>query len=175
MKHIIGFVFLLFPFFSFAQDVYPLHPTVGDTIDRDEKLDYSLFENSPNDSFNFSVIKYLNSGFILIENKAFKRSDGSILNYNDSTVLTQNQIIEEQQKIQKINAYYKYLAEEAKKPKKEEYKKLEKKIPVRFDGPISDQMRKENRMKARLVEDQRRIEEFQMGMRPREMRIEFRP
>tara|TARA_B110000503_G_scaffold140297_1_gene230760 strand:- start:3108 stop:3635 length:528 start_codon:yes stop_codon:yes gene_type:complete len=175
MKHLIGFAFLLFPFLSFSQDVYPLHPTVGDTIDRDEKLDYSLFANSPNDSFNFSVIKYLNSGFILIKNRAFKGLDGSIKGYSDSTLLTQEQIIEEQQKIQKINAYYKYLAEEAKKPKQEDYKSLENKIPVRFDGPISDQMRKESRMKARLAEDERRMEEFQMGMRPREMRIEFRP
>ena len=107
MKHLIGFAFLLFPFLSFSQDVYPLHPTVGDTIDRGEKLDYSLFANSPNDSFNFSVIKYLNSGFILIKNRAFKGLDGSIKGYSDSTLLTQEQIIEEQQKIQKINAYYK--------------------------------------------------------------------
>ncbi len=175
MKYLINLAFLTFALVTYSQGVYPLHPSVGDTIDRDEKLDYSLFANSPNDGFNFSVIKYLNSEFILIENRVFLNSDGPLENYHDTLLLSQVQIIEEQQKIQKINTYYKYPAEESLKPKKEEYKSLEMKIPIRFDGPISDQLKKENRMKERLVEDQRRLDEFQMGLRPKEMRIEFRP
>ena len=175
MKYFVGLVFLFTAIPSFSQGVYPLHPTVGDTIDRDEKLDYSLFAASENDNFNFSVIKYLNSGFILIENRALKESNDTVKYYNDTLLLSQEQIIEEQQKIQKINAYYRYLAEEAKKPKQEDYKSVEKKIPIRFDGPISDQLKKEDRMKARLANDQRRMEEFQIVLRPREVGLQFGP
>ena len=175
MKYIIGLTFFFSTILSFSQGVYPLHPLVGDTIDRNEKLDYSLFANSKNDNFNFSVIKYLNSGFILVENRTIEEPNETVKDYNDTLLLSQEQIIEEQQKIQKINAYYKYLAEEAKKLKQEDYKSLEKKIPIRFDGPISDQLKKEDRMKERLADDQRRMEEFQMGLRPREVGIQFGP
>ncbi|MFT5668934.1 MAG: hypothetical protein ACI9DK_003139, partial [Vicingaceae bacterium] len=61
-----------------------------------------------------------------------------------------------------------------KKPKqKESFPVLERKIPVRFDGPIAERMKKQARMKTRLADDQRMMNDFQMGMRPREMRLEF--
>ncbi len=159
---------------TFGQNVYPLHPSVGDTIDRDEKLDYSLFSKSPNDGFNFATISYINSGFVVIENRSRKQPNGLIRQYHDTIPLAQEQIIEEQQKIQKVNAYYLYLAKEAEKPKVEEQPKIDQKIPIRFEGPISKRMEKESRMKARLIEDQRRMQDFQMGLRPREMMIQIR-
>ena len=174
MRSIIASTLLLFSIFCSAQDVYPLHPAVGDTIDSNEKLDYSLLPKSANKGFNFATIQYINSGFVLIENRTRKQPNGLMRRFNDSTHLPQEQIIEEQQKIQKINAFYKYLAEESTKPKKEEYKAIEKKIPIRFDTPVSKIILKEARMKTRIIEDQRRMKEFQMGLRPREMMIEIR-
>ena len=159
---------------SFAQDVYPLHPSVGDTTDRNEKLDYSLFVKSANSGFNYATINYLSDGFVLIENRSRKQPNGLIRQYTDTTELTQNQIIKEQQKIQKVNAYYQYLAKEAEKPKVELPKKMDKKMPIRFEGPISEKMLKEDRMRARLLEDQRRMQDFEMGLRPREVSIQFR-
>ncbi len=174
MRYLIASTLLLFSIFCLAQDVYPLHPSIGDTIDSNEKLDYSLLPNSANKGFNYATIKYINAKFVLIESRTRKQPNGLMRQYNDSTALPQEQIIEEQQKIQKINAYYKYLAEEATKPKKEEYKPKDKKIPIRFDTPVSKKILKEARMKTRIIEDQRRMQEFQMGLRPREMMIEFR-
>jgi|GEM_PF-1377523 len=173
MRFLITTTLLLFSIYSSAQDIYPLHPSVGDTIDLNEKLDYSLFPKSPNRGFNFATIKFLNSGFVLIENRSRKQPNSLIRTFKDSTSLPQEEIIEEQKKIQKINAFYLYLADEAAKPKKEEYKTVEKQIPVRFDTPVSKKILKEARMKTRILLDQRRMEEFQMGLRPREMRIQF--
>lgn len=160
---------------AFSQDVYPLHPSVGDTIDVNEKLDYSLFSKSMNNGFNYATINYINSSFVLIENRTRKQPNGLFRTYTDSTLLAQDQIIEEQQKIQKINAFYQYLAEEAEKPKVVEYEAPAKKLPIRFEGPISVKLQREDRMRARLKEDQRRMEDFQMGLSPREVGIQLGP
>lgn len=155
---------------SIGQNVYPLHPSVGDTIDLNEKLDYSLFEKTKNTEFGPATIQFINNEFVLI----FTYIDSATsLEIHTTVSISQEDIIAEQQKIQKINAYYKYLAEEEKNPKPKEYKVLEQKLPIRFDGPISEKIKKDARMKVRLVEDQRRMDEFQMGLRPREMILEF--
>jgi hypothetical protein len=173
MKYLIGFLSLLLPLLSVGQNVYPLHPAIGDTINLDEKLDYSLFPEVTNNGFKFAIIAYAEGGFRLVYN--ITTADSTLPLTEMKMDLSQEKIIEEQQKIQKINAYYRYLAEEAKKPKQQEYEVADKAIPIRFDGPISEQLRKESRMKARLVEDQRRMEDFEMGLRPREIGLRLGP
>jgi hypothetical protein len=176
MRYLFTAVFLLVSAFILAQGVYPLHPSVGDTIDLNEKLDYSLFPKVDNNNFVYAIIGFNNNNFQLytLLEEVVDEETGLVLAYRDSLILKQEQIIEEQQKIQKINAYYHYLAQEAKKPKqKESFPVLERKIPVRFDGPIAERMKKQARMKTRLADDQRMMNDFQMGMRPREMRLEF--
>ena len=176
MRYLFTAVFLIVSTFISAQGLYPLHPSVGDTIDLNEKLDYSLFPKVENKNFVYSIIGFNNNNFQLytLLEEIIDEETGLVLAYRDSLILKQKQIIEEQQKIQKINAYYHYLAEEAKKPtQKENFPVLERKIPVRFDGPIAERMKKEARMKTRLADDKRMMNDFQMGMRPREVRLEF--
>lgn len=176
MRYLFTAVFLIVSTFISAQGLYPLHPSVGDTIDLNEKLDYSLFPKVENNNFVYAIIDFNNNNFQLytLLEEIIDEETGLVLAYRDSLILKQKQIIEEQQKIQKINAYYHYLAEEAKKPtQKENFPVLERKIPVRFDGPIAERMKKEARMKTRLADDKRMMNDFQMGMRPREVRLEF--
>ena len=176
MRYLFTAVFLIVSTFISAQGLYPLHPSVGDTIDLNEKLDYSLFPKVENNDFVYAIIDFNNNNFQLytLLEEIIDEETGLVLAYRDSLILKQKQIIEEQQKIQKINAYYHYLAEEAKKPtQKENFPVLERKIPVRFDGPIAERMKKEARMKTRLADDKRMMNDFQMGMRPREVRLEF--
>jgi hypothetical protein len=177
MRYLFTAVFLIVSAFISAQGVYPLHPSVGDTIDLNEKLDYSLFPKVDNNNFIYAVIGFNNDNFELytLLEEIVDEETGLVLSYRDSLIVKQEQIIEEQQKIQKINEYFHYLAEEAKKPKqKESFPVLERKIPVRFEGPIAEIMKKEARMKTRLAEDERMMNDFKMGMRPREMRLDFR-
>ncbi len=176
--------YILFTFCCFfltiisAQDVYPLHPSVGDTIDVDEKLDYSLFPKIDNDGFQYATIQFKGEKFVLIVNSIdlIDKEVGLEAETVSDIDLSQEEIIEEQQKIQKVNAYYKYLAEEASKPKKSVVSAPGKAVPIRLEGAMSEKMKKEARMNVRLKEDNRRLQEFEMGLRPnpRELRIEFK-
>ena len=165
------------------RDVYPLHPSVGDTIDVTEKLDYSLFPIVENTNFKSATIKFENDTFFLVvdyeEIDTSLTVQGAIVSVYTSSnefPLNQDQIIEEQKKIEKVNAYYRLMAEEKKKEKEQptNYTKNTKKYPVRLEGAMSEQMKKQARMNIRLKEDSRRQQEFEMGLRPREMRIEFK-
>lgn len=157
-----------------AQDVYPLHPSVGDTIDLTEKLDYSLFSEIENKGFQHAVIVFREGNFVLLVKTDSINEKESESEY--AQTLEQESIITEQQKIQKINAYYRYLAEEAKKPKTTplEQPNNQRKYPIRVEGAMSEKMKKEARMLQRLKEDNRRMQEFEMGLRPRDVRIEFK-
>ncbi|MBL4707900.1 MAG: hypothetical protein JKY48_05600 [Flavobacteriales bacterium] len=175
MKYFFLFLSCLLVQFVLSQNVYPLHPSVGDTIDINEKLDYSLFSVIDNNGFQYATIGFEKNAFklsILI----IKIEEETELEIETSYTLdlTQAQIIEEQQKIQKVNAYYKYLAEEAKKPKIEPSTSPQKSLPIRFESAMSEKMKKEVRMNLRLKEDSRRMQEFEMGLRPRELRLEFK-
>ena len=55
---ILTFVFSLSSFQLFCQNAYPLHPSVGDTLEQIEKLDYSLFPFIDNEPFDYGVIGF---------------------------------------------------------------------------------------------------------------------
>lgn len=180
MKIVLLFLSLALLKTASAQDVYPLHPSVGDTISLQEKLDYSLFSKVENTGFKEATIQFLNEGFVLV----IKTTDHTDLDTEtelhlistkkDTIALSQEEIIEEQKKIQKVNEYFNYLVEEAKKPKSSPSEPQLKQVPpLRLEGPMAEQMKKEARMKVRVETDRRMEEEFQMGLRPRQLFIQF--
>ena len=163
---------LLFSLNLIGQDIYPLHPSVGDTIEKVEKLDYSLFPEIENSDFINATVQYLEDKFVLVYYATDKTTELTIETTMD---LEQVQIIEEQKKIEKINAYYRLMAEEAKNKKETPtIPKNQKSLPIRLEGKMSEQMRKEARMNVRLMEDAQRQRDFEMGLRPREVRFEFK-
>lgn len=181
MNRIVLFLFMAMSFsFAKTQNFYPLHPSIGDTIDLNEKLDYSLFDSVPNANYKYGVIEFYNNNFYLRvesqDNSNINLETGlEIENYSsEKLLLTQEKIISEQMKIEKVNAYFKYVAEEAKKPKKDPRISVSKPPSLRIEGPMSDQMKKEVRITSRLKEEQRRSRDFEMGLRPRNAFIEFR-
>ena len=90
-------LFFLFSLKLNAQEgVYILHPSVGDTIDRVEKLDYSIFPKTKNPNFKVAYITMKNDSFIL--NAVYFE------NYKIERFLPTEEIIEAQKGIEKINA-----------------------------------------------------------------------
>jgi len=146
---------------------YVLHPSVGDTIERLEKLDYSLFPFLENDDSEMAVIGFENQSYFILAqyNKVdtLKRMS-----------LEQKEIVNAQKNIEKINAFYK---RQAKKQTEETPQiSLIEQSPNRkatLNAPMSDQMRKDVRMFQRLCDDEIRRQEFINGSRPNQIHIEF--
>lgn len=169
MKSKISF-FSLFIFISLtvlSQSSYPLHPSVGDTIEVIEKLDYSLFPFVANPNFKYGVISFEDEKFYL----------NAV--YNDTTskhLLSKEAIIEAQKNIEKINAYYRLKAENDKKKDSSSYyaNRPSGKAPVLFNDAMNEQIKKEARMYIRLQEDARRLKDQEDGIQPNQLRIEFR-
>ncbi|MDB9964356.1 hypothetical protein OAD50_04725 [Vicingaceae bacterium] len=166
MNYVLFGTLILRYFVSSAQVLFPLHPSVGDTIDSVEKLDYSLFTNTDNKEFNFAIIQYINSNFTLVENRSEEQLNGLLTKINDSITLTQEQIIKEQQKIEKINSYYYNLVKEDKYlEQKEGDRVLEKKIPIRFAGTKKERLMLKRARLCRFDENKLN-NEFETGLRP---------
>lgn len=144
--------------------VYPLHPSIGDTLSQVEKLDYSLFPEISNQTFDFAFITFEKGNYVL--NVHEKDS------VNQEVILTQAMVVEAQQNIQKINQYYRLKAT-LDSSKQQSDVQLEKKAPILFNESMNEEMRKQARMDWRLKEDARRMKEFEQGIRPNELRIEF--
>lgn len=166
MKSFLLSFFLLISLTAISQTYYPLHPSVGDTIDRLEKLDYSLFPSIPNTEFGYALIQFKDDSYqILVSDQNGK---------SNLKKVSKEQLIEAQQNIEKINAYYKRMAsEKLKDENKADIGTAKKSIPIRIEGPMSEQMRKEARMNIRLREDSRRQREVEQGLRHNEVIFEF--
>jgi hypothetical protein len=150
-----------------GQNIYPLHPSVGDTIERTEKLDYSLFSFIPNSDFDYATIVFLRDSFYLAV-KSFNNESTS------KEFLSKDALIEAQKSIEKINKYYRYLA--TKKNDTSSYQpqiRKPKAPPLRMDGPMTEQMKKEARMNVRLKDDARRQREIDQGLRQGGLFIDF--
>jgi hypothetical protein len=156
---------------SFSQEVYPLHPSIGDTLELDEKIDYSLFYFIPNTGFKYATISFEIDSFYL----------NSI--YSDSIskkVLTKEMIIEAQQNIEKINNYYRLKAEKDKleirnKSNSKSYvDRPTGKTPIISNPILNENMKKEARMNIRLQEDAIRMKEYQYNNQTRQLRIELK-
>lgn len=155
-----------------GQQIYPLHPSVGDTIEKVEKLDYSLFPQDQNDGFQMATIQFKGENFHLVI-QTLDQETG--LEIETTRVISQEEIIEAQKNIEKINAFYRLMAEEKKKEKTERLEKHKQSLPIRLEGKMSEQMKKQARMNIRLKEDARIQREFEMGLRPsKEINIQFK-
>ena len=140
---------------------------MGDTIDKLEKLDYSLFPKIDNDAFQEARIRF--------ENEKFYLEVTDTANNLIKVAVEREELIEAQQNIEKINEYYR-LAEKQKQ-REEEYPTTsapKKKYPIRMEGPMSEQMRKEARMHNRLKEDARRRAEFENRIFQNSLYLEFK-
>jgi len=162
-------LFVLFFFLStpsFSQDIYPLHPSIGDTLESIEKLDYSLFPKVENTGFDYAVIKFQKERFILY---TYYNSE------ENSIALSQEEIIEAQQNIEKINQYYRLKANQENQTEEDQSlsDRPSGKTPVYFNDVMNDQIKKEARMYLRLKEDAQRMKDHQNGISPNQLRIDF--
>ncbi len=166
MKRILLPFLLLLSFSAISQIYYPLHPSVGDTLERLEKLDYSLFPKVSNTEFAYALIQFDNDNYHLIVTDLEGNTSNKEIRKED--------LIEAQRNIEKVNAYYKWLADD-KVRKEKEAKLMESKRsqPIRIEGPMTEQMKKEARMNVRLREDARRRREVEQGIRSNDIYIEF--
>lgn len=167
MKSLLLSVFVLFAVWLSAQSSYPLHPSVGDTIDRNEKLDYSLFPKVANQDFKFAIIEFEKDSFFL----AISNISSA---YIKRKFLSKEELIEAQKTIEKVNRYYRYRAAQpvdtnSYRPELTEIKGR----PIRMDGPMTEQMKKEARMNIRLREDERKRREFDQGIRGQQLFLGF--
>ena len=63
---IVFFIGIVFNISCYAQrDIFILHPLVGDTIDKNEKLNYFLFPKTDNADFKFCFITHSNDQFFV--------------------------------------------------------------------------------------------------------------
>ena len=148
-------LFFLFSLKLNAQEgVYILHPSVGDTIDRVEKLDYSIFPKTKNPNFKVAYITMKNDSFIL--NAVYFE------NYKIERFLPTEEIIEAQKGIEKINAYYRLQADSTQiKYSSSNYNS--NKIKIDMNGALGEKAKKEARMYQRIQDDQRRAKMIGRG------------
>ena len=97
-KQLLFFILFVQSSFCFAQtNIIPIHPSVGDTIDRSEKIKYILFEEIKNEDYFFSII-------------AINQADTSITYYKKiDTVkikITRKEIFAITYNINRLNAFY---------------------------------------------------------------------
>ncbi|MEQ8908926.1 MAG: hypothetical protein RIC95_07025 [Vicingaceae bacterium] len=152
-----------------AQQYYPLHPSIGDTLERIEKLDYALFPKVKNPDLVYCLIDFKDNGYRLL---AFYQGNEQPKEHS----LSQKEIIEAQQIIEKINAFYRRKAKtDSLEAKKALYpNRPSGKTPTYTQGVMSERAKKEARMFIRLQEDRRRMEQQQRGIQPNRMHIEFK-
>jgi hypothetical protein len=160
-------IFFLTSHFSAAQEgVYILHPSIGDTIDRVEKLDYSIFPKTHNPDFKEAYITMKNDSFFL--NAIYFE------NFKKERYLPKEEIIEAQKGIEKVNAYYRLLADSSKTNYTSTNYNSDK-MKMDMKGALGESAKKEARMYQRLQEDQRRAKMIGRGTdNPQEIRIEFK-
>jgi hypothetical protein len=152
IKFLLAFLGLVIAPFLHAQHYYPLHPSVGDTIELIEKLDYALFPKAKNPDLTYCLIDYhQDDGEFKLLVKYQNQSEFLVL------PLSKDELIEAQKNIEKINQFYKQqairdsiAATENKFPNKPSGK-----APVIMSGPMLERAKKQARMYQRLEEDRR--------------------
>ena len=161
---------ILFSHLTYGQKNFQLHPSVGNTIEFNEKLDYSLFTQSANGGFEFATIQYIDTNFVHIETRIFSEGVRPVINSKDTIIFAQAVILQEQKKIEKINVYYFNIAKQPKAKKKLEAPK--KKIPVRFPES-SVEKRMIERMRFCTFDESEYRSSLEYGLRPTEIQLEI--
>jgi len=150
-----------------SEEFYILHPSVGDTIEKVDKLDYSLFPKIDNQSYSHGLIRFKSDSFFL---ESYLTKQESKWYY-----LSKEEIVEAQKNIEKINDFYRRQAKEDSEEGSSSIIKRKPNSSATLNASMSEQMKKEARMQIRLREDQRRQDEFRKGIRPsNQLHIEFR-
>ena len=162
---------VLLLYLCYGQKTFQLYSSVGDTIQFNEKLDYSLFTKSANGRFKFTAIQHINNNFVLIEARKLSLVNRPSTISQDTKILTQAAIIEEQKKIEKINAYYFNSAKQPKITKKLEAPK--KKIPVRF-SESSVEKRIIERMRFCSFDQSKFRSSLEYGLLPTEIQLDIK-
>ncbi len=138
--------------FAHAQTYYPLHPSVGDTIELIEKLDYALFPKAKNPELIYCLIDYVEESgdFKLLVKYKIKQQYTML-------PLSKNELIEAQKNIEKINQFYKQKAirDSTQAFENQFPNKPSGKAPVLMTGPMLERAKKQARMYQRLEEDRR--------------------
>lgn len=162
-------ILLFVPLYSLGQTYYPLHPVIGDTLDIIEKKDYSLFPKINNTDLKFCLI-YPDSNDLRI--KAYYHND-SIASFP----LEHREIVEAQQIIEKVNAYY----QTKDKPSNSYPESVVKKSkssqstsPLLLKKQMNEKAQKEARMQLRIEADKKRLKDHESGLRPNNINIEIR-
>lgn len=167
LKFISTALFILSSCTVFSQSAYPLHPSIGDTLESIEKLDYSIFSFIPNSGFEYGSITFEENEFFF--NAVFK---DSLVKY----ALNKEVIIEAQQNIEKINAYYRLKAksdEEEEETANYNADRPSGKKPALYNKAMNDQIKKEARMQLRIQEDQQRLQSLP-GTRRNDLIFQFK-
>jgi len=104
-RHLILTVcFLLRGALVISQDsIYVLHPVIGAIIDRNEKVEYLLFRDADDSTFNYGYIKYTEGNYCL---NFYLAGDSFVARPIDTTEIQQYKI-----NIEKLRAYYTFLQE----------------------------------------------------------------
>lgn len=163
------FILLVFPLSLWGQEYYPLHPVIGDTLEAIEKKDYSLFPKVSNKNLDYCLI-YPDSNQLKLE--AYYRGDSS-----KTFPLEHSEIVEAQQIIEKINAYYRskdqpnspYSESVVKKNKSKQFSS-----PLLQQSQINEKAQKDARMQLRIEADEKRLKDHQRGLRPHNLHLEFK-
>jgi hypothetical protein len=103
--------------------LFALHPLVGDTIDKTEKMNYFLFPSIKNDNFKYCYIIQSNDHFFV---NSYTLSDSINIRQIDTTEIRQYIV-----NIDKFHAFYLNRA-------KNDSLKKNKKLDLNFKDPISN-------------------------------------
>lgn len=144
------FITLILSLSGFSQEqLFVLHPVVGDTINQTEKMDYLLFPDIDHSDFKYGYIAQLTDGYFI---HSFTWNDSVITRQLDPTEMKQYR-----DNIDKLSAYF---SNKAKQDSVKNAQKLTLDLnstsPQQFNGKIvgtddeeriMDQVRQTNRLK----------------------------
>jgi hypothetical protein len=162
-------ILFVFPLSIWGQEYYPLHPVIGDTLEAVEKKDYSLFPKVSNKNLDYCLI--------VVDSNKLKLNAFYTADTAKSFPLDHSEIVEAQQIIEKINAYYRTKDQPSSSYSESVVKKSKSKTsasPLIQQSQMSEKAQKEARMQLRIEADQKRLRDHERGLRPNNLHIEFR-
>lgn len=155
-------IVIVISFQCFSQDrLFVLHPLVGDTITRNEKLNYLLFRDINDSDFKYCTITHTKDGYFV-----------HTRTINDSVAIKQVDSTEIRETIVKLDKVMEYYSAQAKQDSLKSTKKLtldfkDKDPNFKIDNIVGedakDRIFKEVRSTNRIKEDAERLEYRNQG------------
>ena len=147
---------------SYGQDpLFVLHPLVGDTIDRNEKLNYLLFPQITDSDFKYCTLTHSEKGYFV---NTTKIDCSSTVNQADSTEINQTRA-----RLDKVVAYYlnQEQNDSIKNAHKEKLELLGQPSNFKMDNIVGEDTKerifKEVRSENRMKDDAERFENNKQG------------